>query len=58
MMFKVNQSKSGMYYFILTDESGGRLMSGEMVRTKDSVLKTIESVRTNAPIAEIEDQTK
>jgi uncharacterized protein YegP (UPF0339 family) len=56
--FEVKKGKSGQYVFSLTAANNQVIaIGGETFATKKTCLNSIESVRKNAPIAKIEDQT-
>lgn len=54
--FVVKQTKSG-YRFNLAAGNGEIIATSETYSSKDSCLSGVESVRTNAPAANLEDQT-
>lgn len=54
--FVVKQGKSG-YRFNLVAGNGEIIATSENYSSKDSCLGGVESVRTNAPVADLEDQT-
>ena len=56
--FEIYQDKSGEYRFRLKAANGEVIAQGEGYKSKSSCEKGIESVKTNAPKAPIEDLTK
>ncbi len=54
--FVVKQTKSG-YRFNLVAGNGEIIATSENYSSKDACLSGVESVRTNAPVANLEDQT-
>ena len=55
--FEIKTDAAGKFGFNLKAASGEIIASSEAYERKSSALNGIESVRTNAPIAEIDDQT-
>lgn len=55
--FEVFKDASGQFRFRLVAPNGEIIASSEAYTTKDACMNVIESVKTNAPVAEIEDQT-
>jgi len=55
--FTLKTAKNGQFYFNLTAKNGQVIASSEMYTTRAAAENGIESVKTNAPQAEIEDQT-
>ncbi|GAA4271471.1 YegP family protein [Aquimarina gracilis] len=55
--FKIHKSNNGQYYFNLHAPNGQIIATSETYTTKQNCKNGIESVKTNAPIAEIEDVT-
>ena len=56
--FEVYEDKSGKFRFRLKASNGQVIASGQAYSTKESCLKGIESVRSNAPeakLVEVED---
>jgi len=56
--FVIFQGKDGQYYFRLTAKNGETIASGEGYTSKAGCKNGIASVKTNAPIAPIEDTTE
>lgn len=56
--FQLKKSKSDQYYFVLTAKNGQIIAQSEMYNSKDAAENGIESVKTNAPQAEIDDQSE
>ncbi|MBP2831885.1 YegP family protein [Aquimarina sp. U1-2] len=54
---KIHKSNNGEYYFNLHASNNQIIATGETYTTKQGCENGIESVKTNAPIAEIEDVT-
>jgi uncharacterized protein YegP (UPF0339 family) len=55
--FEVFKDASGQFRFRLVAPNGEIIAASEAYTTKDACMNGIESVKTNAPAAEIEDQT-
>jgi uncharacterized protein YegP (UPF0339 family) len=55
--FVVKKGHSGKFHFNLVASNGQVIATSETYETKMSALNGIESVRKNAPDAEIDDQT-
>jgi uncharacterized protein YegP (UPF0339 family) len=55
--FELYKSSSGEYRFRLKATNGQIIATGEGYKTKASALNGIESVRKNAPAAQVDDQT-
>ena len=55
--FEVFKDASGQFRFRLVAPNGEIIAASEAYTTKDACMNGIESVKTNAPVAEIEDQT-
>jgi len=53
--FLIKQAKNGQFYFNLTAKNGQVIASSEMHATKAACENGCQSVRENAPIAEIEE---
>jgi uncharacterized protein YegP (UPF0339 family) len=53
--FLVKTGKNGQHYFNLTAKNGQVIATSEGYTTKAACMKGIESVKTNAPNAEIEE---
>jgi len=55
--FEVYKDKKGEYRFLFKAPNGRNVFSGEGYKQRQSVLKTIESIKKNVSNAEIDDQT-
>ncbi|GAA3521040.1 hypothetical protein GCM10022393_39220 [Aquimarina addita] len=55
--FKIQKSSNDQFYFNLHAPYGQIIATSEMYTTKQGCENGIESVKTNAPIAEIADLT-
>ena len=55
--FVVKQSKSGGYVFNLKATNGQVIAVSQVYDSEDACLNGIESVKKNAPVANLEDQT-
>jgi uncharacterized protein YegP (UPF0339 family) len=55
--FVVKKGNSGKFHFNLVASNGQVIASSEAYESKSSALNGIESVKNNAPGAEIDDQT-
>jgi uncharacterized protein len=55
--FVVKQGSSGKYHFNLVAPNGQVIATSEAYERKQSALNGIESVKTNAPGAQVEDET-
>jgi uncharacterized protein len=55
--FVVKRGSSGKYHFNLVAANGQVIATSEAYDQKSSALEGIESVRQNAAVAEIDDQT-
>jgi uncharacterized protein YegP (UPF0339 family) len=55
--FELKKSKSGQYHFNLKAGNGQIIATSEMYESKDSALNGIESVRSNAKDAALDDQS-
>ena len=56
--FVLKRGSSGKWHFNLIATNGQVIASSESYETKASALKGIESVKPNAPNADIDDQSK
>lgn len=56
--FIIKQAKDGQFFFNLTAKNGQVIASSEMYTTKAACQNGIESVKANAPNADIDDQTE
>ena len=54
--FLIKQAKNGQFYFNLTAKNGQVIASSEMYTTKSACENGIESVKENAPNAEMEEE--
>lgn len=54
--FEVYKDKKGEYRFLFKAPNGRNVFSGEGYKQRQSVLKTIESIKKNVSNAEIDDQ--
>jgi hypothetical protein len=55
--FELTKDAAGKYRFNLKAANGEIIASSEAYETKNGALAGIESARTNAPVAELDDQT-
>ncbi|MEV4006333.1 YegP family protein [Actinomadura sp. NPDC049753] len=55
--FQLKKGTSGKFHFNLVATNGQVIATSEAYESKASALKGIESVRKNAPEAELDDQT-
>lgn len=55
--FTLKTAKNGQFYFVLTAKNGQAIAQSEMYTTKSAAENGINSVKSNAPEANIEDQT-
>lgn len=55
--FVVKKGSSGKYHFNLVAGNGQIVATSESYESKHSALNGIESVKSNAPSAEVDDQT-
>lgn len=55
--FELKTAKDGQFYFNLTAKNGQVIASSEMYKSKEAALNGINSVKENAPLAEMEDMT-
>jgi uncharacterized protein len=56
--FVLKKGTTGKFHFNLTAGNGQVIATSEAYESRESALKGIESVKTNAPGAELDDQTK
>ena len=56
--FVLKQGSSGQYHFNLVAGNGQVIATSEAYERKESALNGIESVKTNAPGAALDDQTE
>lgn len=50
--FELKEAKGGQYAFVLKAGNGEPILSSETYKTKEGAKNGIESVKTNAPLAE------
>lgn len=55
--FQLKKGSTGKFHFNLVATNGQVIATSEAYESKASALKGIESVRKNAPDAELDDQT-
>ena len=55
--FELKEGANGKTYFNLTATNGEVILSSQGYASKDGALNGIESVKKNAPAAEVDDQT-
>ncbi|GAA2143846.1 YegP family protein [Actinomadura napierensis] len=55
--FQLKKGSTGKFHFNLVATNGQVIATSESYESKASALKGIESVRKNAPEAELDDQT-
>jgi len=55
--FQLKQAKNDRYYFVLTAKNGQVIAQSELYNCKAAAENGINSVKENAPNAEIDDQT-
>jgi len=56
--FVLKKGSSGKYHFNLVASNGQVIATSEAYERKESALHGIDSVKNNAPGAEVEDQTE
>ncbi len=56
--FIVKKAKDDQFYFTLTAKNGEPIASSEMYKSKAGAMGGIESIKKNAPEAEIEDMSQ
>lgn len=56
--FIIKQAKNGQFFFNLTAKNGQVIASSEMYTTKAACENGIDSVRSNAPEANTDDQSE
>jgi uncharacterized protein len=56
--FVLKKGSTGKYHFNLTAANGQVIATSEAYESRESALKGIESVKANAPGAQLDDQTK
>ena len=56
--FELKTSSNGKYHFSLKAANGQIVATSQMYESKESALNGIESVRTNAADAELDDMTE
>ncbi|PWE16699.1 DUF1508 domain-containing protein [Marinicauda salina] len=55
--FELKKSSNGKIYFLLKASNGQVIAQSEMYESKAAAMNGIESVKSNAPGAQIDDQT-
>lgn len=55
--FELKKSANGKYHFNLKASNGQVVATSQMYESKESALNGIESVRSNAPDAKLDDQS-
>lgn len=55
--FELKLAKDGQFYFNLTAKNGQVIATSEMYKSKDAALNGINSVKENAPLADMDDMT-
>ena len=55
--FELKKSANGKYHFNLKASNGQVVATSQMYESKESALNGIESVRSNAPDAQLDDQS-
>jgi len=55
--FQLKKAKNDKFYFVLTAKNGQVIAQSEMYNSKDAAENGIESVKNNAPVAEVDDQS-
>ena len=55
--FQLKTAKNGQFYFTLTAKNGQVIAQSEMYNSKDAAENGIASVKTNAPLADTDDQS-
>lgn len=55
--FEIRRAKNNAYYFVLIAANSEIIANSEMYTTKQSAKNGIESIRKNAPIADLRDTT-
>jgi len=55
--FELKKAKNGQFHFNLKAGNGQVIATSEMYTTKAAALNGIESVKKNAPIADIDDKS-
>lgn len=55
--FQLKKAKNDKFYFTLTAKNGQVIAQSEMYNSKDAAENGIASVKTNAPEADIDDQS-
>ena len=56
--FILKKAKNDQYYFVLTAKNGQIIAQSEMYTTKAAAENGIDSVKSNAPAAEVDDQSE
>jgi uncharacterized protein YegP (UPF0339 family) len=55
--FVLQKSSNGQYFFVLKAANGERIAQSETYSSKAAAMSGIESVKANAPSAQVDDQT-
>ena len=55
--FVLKQGSTGKFHFNLLASNGQVIATSEAYESRESALKGIESVKANAPAADVDDQT-
>lgn len=55
--FVLKKSSNGKFHFNLQAANGQVIATSEMYESKSAAVNGIESVKKNAPVAEVDDQT-
>lgn len=53
--FIVKEAKNGQFHFVLTAKNGQVIAQSEMYNSKSAAMNGVDSVRENAPNAEVEE---
>lgn len=56
--FRITTQKDGQFRFSLTAKNGEIIATSEAYKSKQGCMNGIESVKKNAPEADVDDQTK
>ncbi|MEM6780564.1 MAG: YegP family protein [Pseudomonadota bacterium] len=56
--FILKKAKNDQFYFVLTAKNGQVIAQSEMYTTKSAAENGIDSVKENAPAADIDDQSE
>ena len=55
--FVIKKAKNGQYFFVLKAANGEDIATSEMYKAKSSAKEGIDSVKSNAPTARVDDET-